>query len=121
VDAADLISDFATGTYTVTRRAAATLVKGRAQPGATSTLTVTASVQPASGRDLLRLPEGRRSIETRVVFTATQLLIGIEGAANESDLISIDGQTWEVQQVQSWRLSPSTDAPYWRCIVQAAG
>jgi hypothetical protein len=119
VDAGDLINDFATGTYTVTRRAAATMVKGRAVPGATSTLTIAASVQPASGRDLLQLPEGRRSVETRVVFTATELLVGRQGAPNECDHILIDGQDWEVQQVQSWRLSPDTDAPYWRCIVQA--
>lgn len=117
MDAASLISHFATGTYTVTRRASKTLERGRAEDGATSTLTIIASVQPASGRDLMRLPEGRRSVETRVVYTATQLLIGAQGSGFESDLISIDGNTWEVQQVQSWE---SVDPPYWRCIVQAA-
>jgi hypothetical protein len=121
LDAASLIRSFATGTYTVTRRAAATVVRGRAQPGAISTLPVVASVQPASGRDLLRLPEGRRSIETRVVFTATQLLIAAQGSANNSDLILIEGTQFEVQQVQSWDGSPSSDAEYWRCIVQAVG
>lgn len=117
---ADLINDFATGTYAVTRRAAATFdSRGRAVAGGTVPLTITASVQPAKGRDLLRLPEGRRSNETRVVFSATQLLVGEQAASNESDLISIDGQTWEVQHSESWRL-PGGDAPYWRAIVQVA-
>jgi hypothetical protein len=121
MDAADLIDSFATGyTYAVTRRAKAKSDgRGRMLPGASSSLTIEASVQPASGRDLMRLPEGRRSVETRVVFTATQLLVGAQNAAFESDLIAIEGRTWEVQQVASWNPSPTADPAYWRCIVQA--
>lgn len=116
LDASDVIASLDTGSYVVTRRAAATYdTHGRAQPGGTSTITIDASVQPASGRDLLRLPEGRRSIETRVVFTPTALLVGAQGAANEADLIAIDGKTWEVQQVETW---PGA-VGYYRAIVQA--
>lgn len=116
LDAADLIDSLSTGTYTVTRRAAATNDgHGRAVAGSTSTLTITASVQPASGRDLMRLPEGRRTIETRVVYTTTRLLTGGQGAANEADLLTIDGASYEVEQVQTW---PGA-VGYYRCIVQA--
>lgn len=118
MDAGDLINSFSTGTYAVTRTAAATLVKGKRVAGATSTVNIIASVQPASGRDLLRLPEGRRSVETRIVYTATQLFVGAQGAGFESDVVTIDGEKWEVQQVQSWE---SVDPTYWRCIVQAVG
>lgn len=114
-DATDLIESLGTGTYTVTRRAAATTDgHGRAVAGSTSTLTITAGVQPASGRDLQRLPEGRRTIETRVVYTITPLLTGGKGAANEADLISIEGATYEVELAQKW----SSSTPYYRCIVQ---
>ena len=109
---ADDIDALATGTYTVTRRAVATFAAGRAVAGATSTLTVTAAAVPATGRDLLRLPEGRRATETRIVFTTTALLVGGQGSANDADLVGIDGRTWEVQQVESF-------PGYYRAIVQA--
>lgn len=119
MDVGDLIGSFMTGTYTVTRRGASTVVDGRAVPAVPSTLSIVASVQPATGRDLERLPEGQRSRETRVVFTPTQLLIATQGAGL-SDIVAIDGSKWEVQQVARWDAPPGTDAPYWRCIVQAA-
>lgn len=111
--APDLIASLSTGSYTVTRRAAATIDKGRDVPGRQTTLQISASVQPASGRDLLRLPEGRRATETQALFTTTLLLVGGQGSANEADLVSIEGRTWEVQNVQSW-------PGYCRAIVQVA-
>lgn len=114
LDAADVIASLDTGTYAVTRRSAATYVLGRSQPGGTAPLTIDASVQPATGRDLLRLPEGRRTTETRVVYTPTPLLVGGQGTANEADLIAIDGRTWEVQLAESWPGAPG----YCRAIVQ---
>lgn len=120
----DLIGAFLTNApaalYQVQRQAKATMLRGRKQPGALSTLSIAASVQPASGRDLLQLPEGRRSIETRVLYTTTALQIGAQDGAFESDKVSIDGRLWEVQQIQSWEASPATDGAYYRCIVQAS-
>lgn len=118
MDAADLIASFATGTYTVTRRVRANFVAGRPVAGATSSFTVTACVQSANGRDLMRLPELRRSMDTCVIYTATELKVGAQNSANESDLIAIDGISWEIQHVEAW---PQTRNLYWRCIAQAAG
>lgn len=116
LDASDVIDSLGTGNYSVTRRAATSFNHGRAQAGPVqSVFTIDASVQPASGRDLLRLPEGRRSTETKVVFTATQLQVGQEAGASEADIVDIDGRRWEVQLAESW---PGTTG-YWRCIVQA--
>lgn len=114
LDAGDLIGSLSTGTYTVTRRAAATYVAGILTPGATSTLSIVAAVVPATGRDLERLPEARRSVETRAVFTATALKIGAQAAPYESDLVSIEGDSWEVQHLETW---PGL-AGYYRAIVQ---
>lgn len=123
MDPADIVASFATNDstslYQVTRRALATAVRGRASPPSTSTVPITASVQPASGRDLLRLPELQRSNETRVVFTSTPLMIAGEGVPFMSDLVAIDGRLWEVQHVESWEASPMTDGAYYRVIVQA--
>ena len=119
MDLPDIIQSFGTGTYLVTRRAKAVFVAGRATPGATTTISIEASVQPATGRDLLRLPEGRRTQETRLVYTTTRLTPGAQGAAYEADLVLIEGNTWEVQHVETWHQAPGTDPTAYRAIVQA--
>lgn len=121
MDVAGLISSFSSGTYTVTRRAAATITTGRAVAGATSSVTITASVQPASGRDLQRLPEGRRAIETLTLFTTTQLLVGGQGAANEADLVTIGGKVYEVQLVETWPVTSLNAAAAYRALAQLRG
>lgn len=102
LEAEDILQDLGQSTYTVTRRAAASFTSGIAAAGATSTFTITAAIWPASGRDLQRLPELRRTIETRAGVTTTQLLVGGQGSSNEADLITIDGVLWEVQTCSTW-------------------
>jgi hypothetical protein len=94
------ITTFATGTYTVTRTAADTYTNGVKVAGATSNVSIVASVQPLSGRDLQVLPEGQRADETLVLYTATQLFTRTPSQAPDS--ISIDGSTYEVFKVETW-------------------
>lgn len=128
LDAASIIDDLSTGTYVVTRRAAAgTDGHGRATAPSTTTLRVAGMLQPASGRDLLQLPELRRATETRVFFTAAKLRIGGQGDRNETDLITIPAADWyndrtrrgtvvaEVQHVETWIAASG----YCRCLLQA--
>jgi hypothetical protein len=120
VNPADIVLSFATGAtglYTVTRRQSGAIVRGIAQATTDATFTITASVQPASGKDMLRLPEGRRANETRVLFTTTQLYTGDQGSNYEADLVTIDGDDWEVQTVSDW-LNWGGGLPFYRCIVQ---
>src|ERR1700742_262514 len=123
MDIASLISSFATGdgltngNYQVTRRVACSFVKGIAQPSTGRLITIQASVQPATGKDLLRLPEGRRSNQTRVVFTTTQLYTGDQADVYAADLISIDGDPWEIQHVEEW-LQANGDVAGYRCVAQ---
>lgn len=122
MDLASLIESFATGTYTVTRRARAAqpFVRGIAQSTTNSTVTIRGSVQPASGKDLLRLPEGRRVVETRTLFTTTKLYTGGQGATHEADLVTIDGDSWEVQHVESWvQAAAGGTGTAYRCLLQA--
>lgn len=117
MDAARIILRFAS-TYTVTRRVKAGYdSKGVAKSMTTSTLSIVAAIVPAEGRDLERLPEGRRSFETRAVFTATPLLVGDENAANESDLITVDEASWEVESVANWS---SLGAVFCHALIQRA-
>lgn len=82
---------------------------------AATTFEITASVQPMSGRELDRLPEGLRQREVRVVFTATEL----KGTADtqEADEITIDGEQWQVQTPESWL----TLGNYFRAVVARVG
>ena len=99
-DLADVIALCASGTYSVTRRAAPTVVNGYAVPGATSTLSITASVQPAPGRALDLLPEGYRNRGGLLCFTATVLRTAQAGQV--PDLVTVDGVQHEAVQIAGW-------------------
>lgn len=119
MDIVSLVNSFSTsaGTYDVTRQASKGFTRGVANPTTNSTFQITASVQPATGQDLLRLPEGRRTNETRVLFTTTQLFTGDQGQTDEADLVTIEGDPWEIQHVETW-VDPVTKTIGYRCIAQ---
>jgi len=117
VNVAGLISRFATGTYTVTRTARGNTVRGRVQTGTQTTFTITASISPATGNELLKLPEGRRAVETRALFTNTLLRLGGQGEAFEADSVTIGSESWMVCHVERWE-DPHTLAIGYRCLVQ---
>lgn len=115
MDLSSVIESFAS-TYTVTRSSASAYgADGRLDAGTTSTLTVRAVVQPVTGRDLKRLPEGLRTDDVRQVFTATELKT--QGAGQDPDSIAIGGEDYEVQTVERW----ADLGGYWRAIVMRKG
>jgi hypothetical protein len=116
MNAAATIARLGTGTYTVTRQSPSDYGDdGRLQDPTTSTFDVVASVQPVNGRELQRLPEGLRTSEVRKLYTATQLKT--QGAAQDPDLIQIDGDSWEVQTVERWDILGG----YWKVLVSKVG
>lgn len=112
MDVAALIGSFSTGTYTVTRRARGSVVRGRVQDGTQSTVSITASVSPAMGDDLERLPEGRNSKAAYTLFTSTRLYTGGQGEDYEPDWVTIDGFYCEVQHVEKWTDSQTANVGY---------
>lgn len=73
MDLSSVILDFASA-YTVTRFSGlGTYTDGVHVPPASSTLSIQAVVQPMSGRDLERLPEGLRAGEVQVVYSLERL------------------------------------------------
>jgi hypothetical protein len=96
-----MIARFATGSYVVTRAGTGSFVAGVYVPGASSTFSIVASVQPVNPQDLLRLPEGERSTDRKAVYTTTELRTAeAEGAL--SDRITYRGSTYEVESVNPW-------------------
>lgn len=111
----DVIADFKTGVYEVTRKAATTYVRGIATEGATTTFQAEAMVAPLTGRELVRLPEGERANERRLFLTPVELRVSTDAGA--SDRVSIGGESWEVEDVEDWREL----AGFYRCTVRREG
>lgn len=99
--------------YTVTRRVSGDYVNGVYTDGASSTFSITASIQPVAGDDLKTLPEGQHAEDTRILFTETELRVRKTG--NEPDQISVDGLNWEVINVEKWS-APSFGTHY-KCLI----
>lgn len=116
MNVAGLINSFATGSYTVTRTARGSITRGKIAAGTTSSLTIRASVTPAQPMDLMRLAEGRRTTDTVMLITATQLYNGGQGTAYEADKVAINGESWEVNIADIWTDPVSGSAGY-RCLL----
>ncbi len=116
MDLSSVIGSFLTGQYVVTRQAPAKgYTAGRLDAPDTSTFTIDACVQPAGGRDLQRLPEGMRVMEIKAIFTATELKTA--GSGQDPDLVTIDGEDYEVQKVERWAELGS----YWKALALKVG
>lgn len=112
VNVAPAILALSSGTYTVTRYAAGDYVAGKLTAGSTSTLSISASVQPVSGQELQRLPEGERVKDWLYVYTPTEL--NTREGKKAADKISIDGANYEVATVDDW----ATEGGFYRALVQ---
>lgn len=95
-DLSGTLADLASDTITVTRFT----VDGYDSSGratartVASTFNASASVQPISGRDLQRLPEGFNASETVSIWCVTTLAL--------RDRVSVGGRLYEVQHLDSW-------------------
>lgn len=106
MDLSGVIEAFATGTYTVSRPNASTYdANGRGVAPTYSTSSVVACVQPTSGADLKRLPQGLETSEILTVWGPFAFTV--------RDLISINGESWEVQRAERWLELGA----YWRAFV----
>lgn len=89
---------------TMRRPAPGSHVEGRWVPGAMGAdQTIYASVQPASGEDLERLPEGARNRAAYALFTDTELQAGSIEAKREPDRVVLFGAEYEVLHIEPWQ------------------
>lgn len=91
------IASFSTGSFTRTRYAAGATTDGVYTPGAASTASIVACVQPVRGAELKALPEGRHADHTRVVYSESELR-----AAPVPDRLTIEGDAYEVWKTERW-------------------
>lgn len=90
-------------TVTGVRYAAGTRSAGVFVPGATSPLSILASVQPAEGEDLELLPEGQRTKTVLKLYTETLVKTASETAATLADVLTIDSKNYQVHHVEQQR------------------
>ncbi len=84
----------------VVKRTAPTAVNGRFAAPEESRRTIRAHVQPVSGRELQRLPEGLRDRFTIRVWTDAELRIADQTLP---DLLLYNDSRFEVQTSQPWQ------------------
>ena len=72
-------------------------VDGRFVQGSAALTPIVASIQSPTPAQVMRMPEGLRTEDTVVVYTATPLLTG-----PKADRIVYGGQTYEVRSIFDW-------------------
>jgi len=106
-------------TFTRKRRAGGSYVDGRWVDGAAEPdVDLVASVQPVSGRDLLRLPEGLRTRDTIAVITNGELRTANETAGLQADRLVVGGEEWEIVALDDWTTIPQLS--HRDCLAQRA-
>jgi hypothetical protein len=83
-------------TFTVLTEGLGGYVNGIYTPGARSTLTIEASIQPVTGEDMITAPEGRRIQDLVKVYTTATLKQADEGTGQQPDIIVWQGYGYEV-------------------------
>lgn len=87
---------------------------GRVVPQARVPLSVVGMMQPLSGREIDRLPEGLHARELRALWTTDTLTVSDSDAQLMGDyVVTLDGIEWEVVRIEAWEQL----APYNRYVL----
>lgn len=86
------------------------------EPGNPTPLVIQASVQPASQRDAVLLPEGRRVSASYRLFTDDVLKLPSPG--QNSDVVEIGGRDYDVVAEADWQNSVMPHRQYLVSLVQ---
>ena len=77
-------------------------VDGVFEPEATTTVVIFGSIQPLSGKELVRLAEGDRTRQRLKVYSADRSLTSRDIVLTEADVLIIDGEDFQVEVVEKW-------------------
>lgn len=110
------IDSLGTSAFTVTHRAnAGTDGHGRALAPVLTTVSIAGMLQPLSGREIARLPEGLHAKELRAFWTTDALSVPDSDAGKLGDhLADAFGVLWEVVKAEEW---VALGSPYNRYIL----
>ena len=89
-------------TIEVLRQSQGSYVKGRWEPGESESLFIKANVQPADGKDLEKLSEGRREHETIKIYSAFELRTVDKERQIQPDVVIWKGRRFQIEHVDDW-------------------
>lgn len=110
-------------THTLERYDAPSNVDGVWVRGSSTTTTFTGSLQPLTGRELERLPEGLRTRASSTLITAPDVQLRTVDLANQRQadvVISASGRRFEVIRVEDWTAHAAATA-HWRYVLAELG
>lgn len=90
-------------TYTITRFGAGQYVGGFWVEGTMEQFDIQASAQPLRPEEVESLPEGRRTEQAFKIYTDTELKVADSGNSQNSDLITIQGEDYEIISVSPYK------------------
>ncbi len=96
-------------TIAVERRQNITVIDGFQVPGAPSNFNIEAHIQQAQSKDLQNLPEGQRTQDWRVLWTATLLI--------PADRVTDGGIEYVVQHIEDWNVSGSPSGGFYKALM----
>lgn len=79
--------------------------------------TIEAWVQPVSGDDIEKLPQGRRTNEVVKIYSLDEIFSASTSDADMPDVIEIDGAEFEVENIYDW----DDDGAYWKALAVRKG
>jgi len=105
------MSSFRVHTLSV-KRMSGSYVNGEWTASQDSSFSIKASVQPLKASETQFLPEGRRNSKSYHLFTDTDLLPARDQAGKNADVVTIDGEEYEVMSCAKWNnaVIPHNDA-----------
>ena len=126
----EAIDSLGTGTYTVTRRGAGTYTDGIWTVGSSSTFTIDAVVEPATGLqrvtggfEMISSYDGQHTNDVQVIYTRTELKA--RSPSTSPDLVTIRGRQYTVFRCEPWDLAKdgSNNEVHYRalCTLDADG
>lgn len=91
------------GGLTIERHAAGSYVNGNYTVGAVTTFTADPIVvHIATGKEMLRLPEGVRTRKAVAVYTKQPLQTASAPGGNDADVVLYGSERFEVQTLEDW-------------------
>ena len=86
--------------FVVKRKATGSITNGIFTEGATSTINITASIQPLKPSEIQQLPEGRRNRKVFWVITSTKLNVV---STTNPDIITVGTENFELDSAEEWQ------------------
>ena len=96
-------------TIAVERRQGITVVDGFQVPGSPLNFNIEGHIQQAQRKDLANLPEGQRTQDWRVLWTATELLV--------ADRVTDGGIAYVIQSIEDWNLTGPPDGEFFKALM----